>query len=130
MDANRDLLSRAAAIAPALRTLLSEQESVILRYTDAETLPAPTLTIGAGLSDEVLTETVTNFLKEKGLPASVLVEGIGAFLCTPSRRSGRLAGRVAVVTGGAQGFGKGTAVDTQNVRTGQRSAECSLQHKT
>jgi sorbitol-6-phosphate 2-dehydrogenase len=43
------------------------------------------------------------------LPKAVTIEGVGTWQVTAPERSGRLAGCIAVVTGGAQGFGAGIA---------------------
>ena len=105
-----ELLARAALLAPALRTLLStEEKKVNLRFTTDDVKAANTLTVEDGLSDEALTEAVRTFVSANGTPEAVTVPGLGSFTVAPNGKSGRLAGKVAIVTGGAQGFGKGIA---------------------
>ncbi len=104
-----ELQSRAALLAPALRTLLTGEKKVNLRFSETEVKGNNVLTIGEDLSDEALTETVKAFVAANGTPDVVAVTGLGSFAVTVSTKTGRLAGKVAVVTGGAQGFGKGIA---------------------
>ncbi|MDP6629726.1 MAG: SDR family NAD(P)-dependent oxidoreductase [Kiritimatiellia bacterium] len=60
-------------------------------------------------SESIVAAAVTDFIrKHRCLPRSVGVEGGDLFEVTPARE-GRLAGCVAMVTGSAQGFGKGIA---------------------
>ncbi len=47
----------------------------------------------------------------KQMPAQVSVSGVGAFSVATPPRAGRLAGRVIIVTGSAQGFGEGIAAE-------------------
>lgn len=71
---------------------------------DPADVSCPADTGAAGVAN-----AVADYIREAGsLPGAVAVEGVGVFCVKPSR-SGRLAGTVAVVTGSAQGFGKGIA---------------------
>jgi len=106
---NTACLTRAAALAPALRTLLSEKATVDLRFTEEAPTNGAVLSLPDDLDDASLSAAVKAYLAEEGVPNAVTVEGIGTFLCTVNERTGRLAGKVVVVTGGAQGFGKGIA---------------------
>ncbi|MDR3207150.1 MAG: SDR family NAD(P)-dependent oxidoreductase, partial [Oscillospiraceae bacterium] len=56
-------------------------------------------------------EEVYGFLSEQLSPGVTLVgvSGVGTFRVAPVGAVGRLAGRIAIVTGAAQGFGKGLA---------------------
>jgi len=42
-------------------------------------------------------------------PLLAVIQDLGCFVTGSSKKSGKLAGRIAIVTGGAQGFGKGIA---------------------
>ena len=103
------VMTRAALLAPALRTLLSQKAGVLLRFTEKAEKSSAVLALSDGLDDAALTAAVNGYLLKNGLPAVVSVEGLGDFVVTPAGKSGRLSGKVAVVTGGAQGFGKGIA---------------------
>jgi len=105
-----ELLTRAALLAPALRTLLSSDvKKVNLRFTADAVNGEKVLNLADGLSDEALTEAVQAYVAANGTPDVVTVNGLGSFAVTANTKTGRLAGKVAVVTGGAQGFGKGIA---------------------
>ena len=106
---NPELLTRAAALAPALRTLLSETNAVNLRFVPELPEVPSVLSLPEELDDASLAAAVKAYVAEEGIPAAVSVEGLGAFLTDVRKVSGRLAGKVVVVTGGAQGFGKGIA---------------------
>lgn len=98
----------AVLIAPAIRTILSKSGCVNLKYTE-EAIGGNVLTLPAELSDSELTQMVESFVNANGIPDAVIVENAGNFICTKVEKAGRLAGKIAVVTGGAQGFGKGIA---------------------
>ena len=95
-------------IAPALRAILSSYENVVLKYSDVAP-KGKVLTVKADLNDDELTADVRSYVDVNGIPDAVCVENVGTFICTKTNTTGRLAGKVAIVTGGAQGFGKGIA---------------------
>ena len=60
-------------------------------------------------SESIVAAAISDFVrKHRCLPRSVSIEGGSAFELTPARE-GRLGGCVAMVTGSAQGFGRGIA---------------------
>jgi len=60
--------------------------------------------------DEEIASVYEVYKAEHGFaPSWVVMQGLGCFVIDSSKKSGRLAGRIAIVTGGAQGFGKGIA---------------------
>lgn len=60
-------------------------------------------------SESIVAAALADFIrKHRCLPRSVRIEGQGLYVVTPPR-DGRLGGCVAMVTGSAQGFGKGIA---------------------
>ena len=94
-------------IAPALRVLISKGGNVNLKYTE-NGVSGKVLFIKE-TDDNALADAVNKYLTENGTPDAVSVENVCNFVCTKTTDSGRLAGKVAIVTGGAQGFGKGIA---------------------
>lgn len=74
--------------------------------------PATPLTLNEPLTPEAIAEVVARHTASKGMPPAVLAGALGTFAIRPARcgqRSNRLRGCVAVVTGAAQGFGRGIA---------------------
>ncbi len=89
----------AAAVAPAIRALsgfasvsFSADESVA--GLSADGLDALYVKLPEALSSN---------------PSSLAVSGLGIFTIKPHGKTGRLAGKVSIVTGSAQGFGEGIA---------------------
>ena len=103
-----EILNKAVLIAPALRVLLSTNGYVNLKFTEEE-VGGNVLSLPADLDDASLSACVKAYIADEGTPDAVTVEGVGSFVCTKTTTTGRLAGKVGVVTGGAQGFGKGIA---------------------
>jgi len=101
-------------VAPALRMLLAERgiAKIVGVSEDAAPSAAVKVSLSAGVDSA---EAVVAELKKAlngGFPSCVMVDGVGVF-CTfePSVKHGRVAGKVAMVTGGAQGFGLGIVQD-------------------
>lgn len=101
-------INKALLTAPALRALLSKDTYINLTYTEDE-VNGNVLSIPADLDDASLSACVNAYVEECGTPDAITVEGVCSFICKKTDTAGRLAGKVAIVTGGAQGFGKGIA---------------------
>ena len=104
----------AAAIAPAVRALFAKGGAGRVAFTAQEAVPAAeadALGIGetAGLED--VYAALNQAAKRGARPRAVHVAGVGAFVVSAQadKAGTRLAGRIALVTGGAQGFGEGIA---------------------
>jgi len=110
-------LKLACKIAPALRMLYSSDGlTTVVFIRDEESLEqAKQPAVAGSLRNPMVLESNSNiasefdaYFKENGhKPEHVFVRGTGNFLITKSSKTGRLAGKIAVVTGGAQGLGKG-----------------------
>jgi len=112
----QDIRVLASSISPVLRMLYSDDGMAAVSFYPDVDLSRP----GAFRSnddtplaiekDADLYSEFAAFIASNGFaPKVVSVVGLGLFKITESKRSGRLAGKIAIVTGGAQGFGKGIA---------------------
>ena len=97
-------------IAPLLRGLLAESDLLPTLAWSADGAAEATAQVAAGADDATalaaLSAAVAAFRKTSGrVPATVAVPGVGTFRAQASTATGRAAGKVAIVTGAAQGFG-------------------------
>lgn len=98
-------------VAPALRMLAGEGKPCLVKYSEEKCDAANLLTTDA--SDVAsLKEAFAAYVKANGKkPDAVAVNGVGYFKITAAKdcEKGRISGKIAIVTGSAQGFGKGIA---------------------
>lgn len=104
--------SKINMIAPALRVQAGQgKQYSIIRFSEQIDTPGITVTLPEEVSQEEVIAILSETLQSKELK-SICVEGVGAFEILPvEERSGRVAGKVAIVTGAAQGFGLEIAQD-------------------
>ncbi len=101
-------------IAPVLRIRLGKDERYpVVRFVETTNRSAVTLSISESMDEASMIEAVAQALGSGSNVESVKVEGIGAFEVDPvdEKLQGRMAGRLIIVTGAAQGFGLGIAQD-------------------
>jgi sorbitol-6-phosphate 2-dehydrogenase len=99
-------------IAPALRVLLADNGPYkLVRFEQGvvEGALKVELPTDAGTSEEIVAELAAALDGET--PAAVAVAGLGTFRLSAPQGEGRVGGKVAVVTGAAQGFGLEIAQD-------------------
>lgn len=103
------------SIAPAVRMLYSNDGMATVNF-----LPNEDFSGVGGVENALVVDSVNNaedvisaFESYKATnaqsPEKVIVQGLGSFQISDSTKSGRLSGKIVIVTGGAQGFGKGIA---------------------
>ncbi len=127
-------MNNISRITIALRMRFSGKQMASARFINDENLASKEAAIKAGWQEEkiieVLPDTSNDTLQQLALPAQnalVVIKGMGwvviassaaeveyaianqGFRSTPQVSPGRVAGRVAIVTGAAQGFGQGIA---------------------
>ncbi len=97
--------TRINIIGPALRVLLREGDKLpLVRWQSDSVADAVTL----DLSEDIL-DGLKLAMGDQPTSKAVTIDGIGTFVAEQVTWSGRLAGKVAFVTGAAQGFGAGIA---------------------
>lgn len=103
-----DAAARAVYVTPILRGLLSKRtRRIALSFEENGKRPdcvIPALPEGDD-ADKIISFLKANMPEKCG--SSVTIEGLGTWRITEPARKGRLEGFIAVVTGGAQGFGAG-----------------------
>jgi len=104
---NTDMIN---IIGPALRGLLADKKETLKRvsFSPITTGGAKVLTFSppADVSAPAVVDALRKALAGKEQPSAVIVPELGAFTAlTGDVKTGRVAGKVAVVTGAAQGFG-------------------------
>lgn len=87
-------------IAAAIRAALPERPIVTWQSEEVSGALAIKATDPAAIAAE---------LTGKAAPSAIAVEGEGYFVCSPANGQGRLQNKIAIITGSAQGFGKGIA---------------------
>ena len=101
-------------IAPVLRIRLGKDERYpVVRFVETTNRSAVTLSISESMDEASVIEAIAQALGSGSNVESVKLEGIGAFEIDPvdEKLKGRMAGRIIIVTGAAQGFGLGIAQD-------------------
>ena len=101
-------------IGPVLRMQLGANEHYpVVRFVEATGRSAVDLTVSGSMDEEGIIEAITKALGSVSDVEAVSVEGVGTFEIDPVDETsmGRVAGRVLIVTGAAQGFGLGIAQD-------------------
>jgi len=112
MDAGID--ERLNIIAPVLRIRLGRNEWYpVVRFVEATERNAVALSIDVSMGEAGIIEAAAKGLNSESGVEAVTVEGVGAFEVDPvdETSTGRVAGRVIIITGAAQGFGLGIAQD-------------------
>jgi len=108
---NKSLIT---TIGPALRGLLADNNETLklVSFSEATTgaQNALTITLPSDPSVPAVIEVLRKAIKDysdakSGKPETVVIQGLGTFTVVASTATGRVAGKVAVVTGAAQGFG-------------------------
>jgi len=113
-------VASACKIAPALRMLYSPDGMATVNFfpnnqpseTDAVTLTPSNISsepMKITSDTDIATEFAVYVATHGQPPHFVTADGVGTFRLQESIKTGRLAGKIAIVTGGAQGFGKGIA---------------------
>jgi len=101
-------------IASVLRMQLGGNEQYpVVRFVEATDRSAVALSISESMDETAVIEAAAKVLGSESSIEAVNVEGIGAFEIDSldEKLQGRVAGRVMIVTGAAQGFGLGIAQD-------------------
>jgi len=106
----------ACSIAPALRMLYSVDGMATVSFIPNDELLKSSIdpdSSSVPMMIEQDADIKAGFLdyesKNNRTPEVVEVVGLGCYKFNAGKKQGRLAGRIAIVTGGAQGFGKGIA---------------------
>jgi sorbitol-6-phosphate 2-dehydrogenase len=104
---NSDLIN---IIGPALRGLLADNSEILKRVSYSPDTKGGTKALSftppADASAPLIVEALRKALADRDQPSTVIVPGLGSFTAVDNtNRMGRVAGKVAVVTGAAQGFG-------------------------
>jgi len=106
---------QASSIAPMLRMLYSKDGmATVSFYPDYESHKVATgypvkIDLTVKYSNSVIDPFFKYINSNDCAPSLIEVQGVGIYSISKSTKTGRLAGRIAIVTGGAQGFGKGIA---------------------
>jgi len=101
-------------IGPVLRMHLGKDEGYpVVRFVEATDRSAVALSISKPMDEAGIIATTTKVLGSVSGVEAVSVEGVGIFEVDPmgETSTGRVAGRVMIITGAAQGFGLGIAQD-------------------
>jgi sorbitol-6-phosphate 2-dehydrogenase len=106
------------SVSPALRALLADTSDGPLKIITFEPMPPGDAKLEAeilfdwkdGEDDEALVARLRSVIQESEkrngvAPKTIGVPKVGRFVVRPAQSSGRLAGKIAIVTGAAQGFG-------------------------
>ena len=104
MSLSKHELIRTAA--PALRALLADGEALKRVRVEDRVDPEADLTLELSAeNDAEVVDCLRGALQGAGAPASIALEGLATFRVSDLPAEGRVAGKVAIVTGAAQGFG-------------------------
>ena len=104
---------RVTAVAPVIRMLWGEGSPCTVKFTVGESVKADsgdTLFIENDDTDEIKAAFAAYTEKNGHKPSIVVIQNLGTFTISgQGEAKGRLYGKIAIVTGSAQGFGKGSA---------------------
>ena len=103
--------ARITAIAPVLRMLCGEGKPCTVKFTEGASA-ANALEITDESIDGIKAAYDSYVSKNGAKPAAAVVDGLGVFTVNLAKETAnprRLEGKIAIVTGSAQGFGKGIA---------------------
>jgi len=93
-------------LAPALRGLRAEGQALpLVRFDPARAADAPVFEPGKADDARALVGELRQWLAQRPQPNAVSVPQLGTFHISPAPVGGRVGGKIALVTGGAQGFG-------------------------
>ena len=115
IEKNGGPTSVATKLAPVVRSLLKTNSYPLIRLIPSgETAAAGSVSVDAlqaGSLEDLIAQLKAAVPADQSI-SSVMVNGIGTFVARPAgtkAKSQRLFGKIALVTGGAQGFGEGIA---------------------
>ncbi|MBL7215028.1 MAG: SDR family NAD(P)-dependent oxidoreductase [Phycisphaerae bacterium] len=101
-------------IAPVLRILLGQDgQYPTVRFVEKTSLPAVAVSVPDSADETAVIEAVSKALDRASDVQAISVEGVGVFEvgAVADATTGRVAGKVLIVTGAAQGFGLEIAED-------------------
>jgi NAD(P)-dependent dehydrogenase (short-subunit alcohol dehydrogenase family) len=95
------------SIAPVIRmTVKNDKQLAIIRHNSEQATDSVDISLSVDTSEDDLIAVIKKFFRENPNAASVTIDGIGKFdIICMEMPSGRVAGKVVIVTGAAQGFG-------------------------
>ena len=116
LNTSSPVLEKALAIAPALRAMLADDDGIMGTnfFRETDKIEQSELVIHAEYIEDIYNELlikIESFRSNEGrIPKTIGIKNVGIFkVSSPANRNKRLQGRITIVTGSAQGFGKGIA---------------------